>query len=169
MANLTIRNYTAGDLGACRSLWGELTQHHRDIYDDQSIGGDNPGLYFDEHLKSVGAKRIWLAEYDGQVVGMTGLILDGKEAEVEPVIVASSQRGRGIGRLLLEHAKAEARKMGVNMLSIRPVARNAGAISLFHDFGFQTLGHIDMFMELSPDSERVWKPGLTLHGHEFRH
>jgi GNAT superfamily N-acetyltransferase len=95
--------------------------------------------------------------------------LEGGEAEVEPVIVTSNSRGDGIGRALLEHVKDEVRKLGVSMLSIRPVARNAGAISLFHDFGFRTLGHIDMFMELSPDSERVWKSGLTLHGHEFRH
>ena len=144
MANLKIRSYDATDLESCRALWGELTQHHRDIYDDQSIGGDNPGLYFDEHLKRVGPERIWLAELDGVVVGLTGFILEGGEAEVEPVIVTSNSRGDGIGRALLEHVKDEVRKLGVSMLSIRPVARNAGAISLFHDFGFRTLGHIDM-------------------------
>src|SRR4029453_18386226 len=61
----TVRGYEPGDLEWCRGLWVELTQWHRDIFDSPGIGGDNPGLAFDEHLAKVGAENIWVAEDNG--------------------------------------------------------------------------------------------------------
>ncbi len=40
-----IRRYASRDLDRCRELWVELTQHHRDIYGDPSIGGVDPGSF----------------------------------------------------------------------------------------------------------------------------
>ena len=55
---MKIRKYGPSDIEPCRALWSEMTQHHRDIYDDPSIGGDNPGLEFDNHLQKVGLGHI---------------------------------------------------------------------------------------------------------------
>jgi ribosomal protein S18 acetylase RimI-like enzyme len=149
-------------------LWVELTQRHREIYDDPSIGGDDPGLYFDEHLARVGPERLWVADRDGEAVGLVGLIVDGQEAEVEPIVVASAHRGEGVGRALLEHMVEEAKKLGVRYLSVKPVARNLEAISFYYDFGFQTLGEIELFMDLGTPAPGTWKPGPELFGHSFR-
>jgi hypothetical protein len=81
-----IRNYVSTDLESCRSLWAEMVERHREIYDDYSIGGENPGLEFDNHLSSVGAERTWVAEDDQEVVGFASVILDGEQAEVEPLV-----------------------------------------------------------------------------------
>lgn len=168
--NVSIRPYESSDLGACRSLWRELTQRHRDIYDDQSIGGDDPGPYFDAtYLKRADLAAVWVAEHDGVVVALTGLCLDvdGDDGEVEPVVVTERLRSQGIGRQLLDHVIGEARARGVRHLSIRPVARNVEALQLFHEAGFRILGHIDMFMDLSPEAGREWKTGVKVHGREF--
>ncbi|MHC4136705.1 MAG: GNAT family N-acetyltransferase [Planctomycetota bacterium] len=165
---MEIRPYRPADLEACRELWRALTQHHRDIYDDQSIGGADPGIHFDKYLahpKLVGA---WVAEEAGAVVGLTGLLGDGDEAEIEPVVVSAAHRARGIGRGLIERMLAEARARRARSVSIRPVARNALAIRRFHAAGFRTLGHIEMFQKLGP-SEQAWKPDIDLHGREFRY
>ena len=45
-----VRAYAGGDYGAGRSLWAELTEYHRGIYGDPSIGGDDPGAGFDDYL-----------------------------------------------------------------------------------------------------------------------
>lgn len=82
--DISIRTYHPGDLEACRVLWEALTQHHRDLYQDPSLGSDNPGFYFDRHLARVGSDHIWVAVYDGKVIGLVGLILGEQEAEVEP-------------------------------------------------------------------------------------
>jgi N-acetylglutamate synthase-like GNAT family acetyltransferase len=164
-----IRPYSAADLEPCRALWEELTQHHREIYDDPTIGGDTPGLYFDQHLARVGPERLWVSEFAGEVVGLTGLIVEGKQAEVEPLVVASRLRSSGIGQALVDRAVEEARKLGVRYLSVKPVARNIEAISFYYNAGFQTLGEIEMFIDLKAGISEQWKPGPELFGLPFQY
>jgi GNAT superfamily N-acetyltransferase len=164
---ISIRAYEDGDLEHCRQLWRQLTEHHREIYGDRTIGGDQPGLFFDDHLARVGAARIWVAVDDVIVCGMVGLIVDGEEAEIEPVVVMRDRRGDGAGHLLLTHAIAEARRLGVRFLSIAPVARNRRAIELFLREGFATVGRIELFTELKP-SDRRWEDGITVHNLPLR-
>jgi ribosomal protein S18 acetylase RimI-like enzyme len=169
MTGITIRQYHPSDLEECRALWVELTQRHREIYNDPTIGGDNPGLYFDKHLARVGPGRLWVAEHEGEVVGLVGLIVDDREAEVEPIVVATTHRDKGIGRDLLSRMVEEAKKLGVRYLSVKPVARNVEAISFYYDFGFQTLGEIEMFMDLGAPAPGTWEPGPALFGHFFKY
>jgi ribosomal protein S18 acetylase RimI-like enzyme len=169
MSDVTFRHYQPADLGRCRVLWTELTQRHRDVYDDSAIGGDAPGLYFDKHLAQVGPERVWVAEQDGEVVGLVGLIVNDQEAEVEPVVVAATHRGQEIGRALLNHVLEEAKRLGVRYLSVKPVARNVEAIAFYYDFGFRTLGEIEMFMDLRTPAPGTWKPGPELFGHAFKY
>lgn len=49
-SEVIVRDYADGDYGACRSLWAELTEYHRGIYGNPSIGGDDPGAGFDDYL-----------------------------------------------------------------------------------------------------------------------
>jgi L-amino acid N-acyltransferase YncA len=74
----------------------------------------------------------------------------------------------GIGRQLAEAVIAAARARGVHQLSVRPVARNAPAIQIFHQLGFDILGRIELFMDFGPADRQVWKPGERLAGREFR-
>jgi GNAT superfamily N-acetyltransferase len=164
---MEIRRYIPKDLEQCRSLWTEMVQHHREIYNDPSIGGDNPGIEFDQHLDLVGPENIWVVETDGKIVGLTALIRKDQEVEIEPIIVASSHRAKGIGQALLRHAVEEAKKMGVLCLSVKPVARNKDAIFFFYDSGFKTLGHIQMFMWIGDSEPDAWKPGPELFGKSF--
>ena len=162
----TIRPYDSGDLQACRDLWVELTAHHRHIYGVDTIGGDDPGAQFDEHLLAVGPEMIWVAERESRVVGLTGLIVDGTSAEVEPVVVTEGERGRGIGRVLVQQVIQEATAIGVTLLSVRPVGRNTAALRFFREAGFDVLGHIEALMDLEGDRE--WVDGETIADREFR-
>lgn len=161
---MTIRNYQTADLDSCRSLWCEMVERHREIYGDPSIGGENPGSEFDTHLIAVGEDRTWVAESNGEVVGLASLIVDGEEAELEPLVVAASHRGTGIGRKLVSHIAAEARRLGVLCLYVKPVARNEEAISFFYDAGFKTLGHIQLFQWLGESFPGQWRQGPELYG-----
>jgi ribosomal protein S18 acetylase RimI-like enzyme len=144
-----------------------MTQRHRYIYDDPSIGGDNPGLEFDAHLSRVGSERVWVATSGEEIIGFVSLILDDEQAEVEPIVVSSQHRGRGIGQKLLNHAIEQAKKLGVLCLSVKPVARNEEAIAFFYNAGFKILGHIQLFMWLGPSSPGQWRPGPKLFGKSF--
>ncbi len=166
MVEVKIRQYAEGDREQCRGLWGELTEWHREIYQEPTIGGETPEEAFDEHLAAVGSNNLWVALKESKVVGLVGLIAKEKEAEVEPVIVRADQRGKGIGQQLLTTVIAVAQQRGFRFLNVRPVARNQAAISFFFNRGFRTLGHIQLFMDFS---DRAWKPGPELFGHDFNY
>ena len=166
--DVIIRDFADGDYAACRSLWTELTEYHRRIYTDPSVGGDDPGSGFDDYLTMPQRAGLWVAELHGDTVGMTGLLDRGTNGEVEPVVVTEPARAQGIGRLLIDRAVQEARARGYEYLAIRPVARNVAAIQRFHAAGFRTLGgHVDLTMDLAP-RRHDWVPGQTLHDLDFR-
>ena len=163
-----IRLYRPEDLESCRALWFELTDWHRLIYQSPGIGGSDPGRQFDEHLERVGHEHIWVAELEGQVVGMTGLIPGEGEAELEPLVVSERYRRRGIGRQLSEAVLREAHACGFRQLKVRTVARNESAIRYFHELGFNILGHIELFTDFAPADHQVWKSGERLAGKDFK-
>jgi GNAT superfamily N-acetyltransferase len=167
--DVVVRDYGFADHSACRSLWVELVEHHRRIYENPSIGGDDPGDGFDHYLAVPERVASWVADVGGRVVGLTGLFDRGTSGEVEPVVVTESLRGRGVGRLLIERVVAEAVARGYDHLTIRPVARNVSAIQHFYDAGFQTLGgHVDLTIDLA-DRRHHWLEGARLHGLAFRY
>jgi GNAT superfamily N-acetyltransferase len=165
--DVDVCEYTDADYRACRSLWADLTEHHRRIYGDSSIGGDDPGAEFDQYLSDPARVGSWVAQVEELTVGLSGLLARGRSADVEPVVVAPGHRGKGIGRRLVEHVVEAARSSGFEFVTLRPVARNVGAIRSFHALGFRTLGgHIDLTMDLS-DRAHEWHQGLSLHGLDF--
>ena len=168
MADWLIRTYQPEDLETCRALWAELTQHHRGLYNDPTIGGEQPGLYFDRHLERLGANHIWVAAGQGGVIGLVGLIFSGPEAEVEPIIVQQDRRSEGVGQALLLQAVDAARQAGVRYLNVRPVARNLAAILFFFREGFELLGRPELFMDLQAPEPGRWKPGPEVFGCSFK-
>jgi GNAT superfamily N-acetyltransferase len=163
-SQVTIRPFDEQDAPACRALWAELTRWHRALYDDTSIGGDDPGSGFDGYLEHA---RMWVAERRGSVVGLVGLVMHGRQAEIEPVVVSFDIRGQGIGRALVETAVEAARADGARQVKASPVARNALALRFFHRLGFDTLGHVDVLLDFERPSE-YWNARERLAEREFR-
>ncbi len=151
----------------CRALWRELTEHHREIYDDSSIGGIDPGQGFDAYISNPKRRASWVVEIQGQIVALAGLLVDGEEAEIEPVIVSSRYRSRGIGTMLVRYVVEQARGMRVRYISVRPVARNKEAISFFVRLGFDLLGHVQLFQDFSSAPRSKWKSGISIHEHKM--
>jgi N-acetylglutamate synthase-like GNAT family acetyltransferase len=163
----TVRGYEARDLDACRGLWEELTQWHRDIFDAPEIGGSHPGRAFDEHLAEIGAENIWVAEVDGNVVGLAGLISD-PDFELEPIVVGEDHRKHGVGRLLASTVLGAARERGARSVQVRPVGRNVEAIRFFHQLGFDILAHVQLQLDLAERDRDPWVPGERLADRDFR-
>jgi N-acetylglutamate synthase-like GNAT family acetyltransferase len=162
-----VRGYEPPDLEACRGLWVELTQRHRDIFDAPEIGGEDPGRAFDEHLAKVGAENIWVAEVEGRVVGLAGLIPEA--VELEPVVVAEQHRGQGVGRLLAEAVISAARERGARTIQVRPVGRNVEAIRFFHELGFDVLDQVQLSMDIVDRERDPWITGERLADRDFRY
>jgi GNAT superfamily N-acetyltransferase len=112
------------------------------------------------------ADKIWVAIDESAVVGLGGLIVEKNEAEVEPLIVRHSHRRRGIGTQLLETVITAAQNLLIRYLNVRPVARNVVGLHFFHTRGFDTIGLIQLFMDMS---QRSWKTGIILHNRQFNY
>ena len=168
--NILVREYTNSDYHVCRFLWGEMTQHHAEIYEDHTIVGDDPGRGFDEYLERTDRCGIWVAESGKKVVGFAGLLdTVGEEgvADIEPVVMTASSRGKGIGTMLIERVINEVKMKNFRFLSIRPELRNEKAFDLYVRLGFNKIGAIELFQDLSPTSDRKWKSGIIIHNREL--
>lgn len=168
MPEKAIRSYRPTDHAAGRRLWAELTEQHRELYGDPGFDGADAGAGFDEYLTRLDLSGVWVAEsQDADVVGLVGLIVDGRGGQVEPVVVASEHRGRGIGRALLEHVADQARRRGLARLTVTPEARNVEALRCLHAAGYDVLSAIQLSVDLrgrAPDR----RDAVDIHEIEFR-
>jgi N-acetylglutamate synthase-like GNAT family acetyltransferase len=79
--------------------------------------------------------------------------------ELSKMAVSPTQRGNGLGRLLLEHTVAEARRQGIKELFLGSSTKLKNAIHLYESIGFQHIpverrppslySRADVFMEMS--------------------
>jgi len=165
--SVSIREYDPRDLDRCRALWRSLVQRHRDIYGDPALGGPDPGTEFDAYRENPQLHRVWVAESDGKVVGLCGLLVQGEESELEPIVVDPEHRSRGIGALLAAQAIAESRRLGFKYVNVRPVARNVEAIRFFHREGFRLLGRFELSIALDAASPFGSSRSTDVHGLPF--
>ncbi|WP_460595110.1 ribosomal protein S18-alanine N-acetyltransferase [Geomonas sp. Red276] len=77
---------------------------------------------------------------EGGVAGYLCLKQIVDEAEILDVAVNPALRGRGIGRLLVEHALSESRDSGARVVCLEVAAGNGGAIALYRSQGFTEVG-----------------------------
>lgn len=162
-----VRPYKPSDHNACRRLWAEFVEQQRDLYNDPSLGGPDPGAGFEDYLTRLDLSGMWVADDHG-VVGFVGLVLDGRNGSVDPIVVTGQRRGEGIGRALLVHVTEQARRRGMRELSISPALRNAEAIHCLHAAGYDVLTNVTLSLSLAarPGGTR---DGLELHDRRFRY
>jgi len=78
-----------------------------------------------------------LEEKAGSIIGAYGLYsIDKATCELRKMYVRRSFRGRGLGKLLLDDALAEARRMGFRKMTLETASVLKEAISLYKSYGF---------------------------------
>lgn len=100
----------------------------------------------------LGRLRVWVAESEGQVVGYAAL----GPGELEQLYVRPGYQGRGVGHLLLEHAKAlEPQGLGLWVFQ-----RNTRARTFYEAHGFLPIAFTDGSRneEREPDARYAWMP-----------
>lgn len=86
--------------------------------------------------------RSFVAESDAGAVLGTGFLktLPGKRVELKRLYVLDAARGQGIGRLLLDHAMEEGRKMGAVTMCLDTLSALTPAIAMYISAGFRITG-----------------------------
>jgi len=165
---LSVRPYRPTDHNACRRLWAELVEQQREFYGDPRHGGEDPGAGFEEYLTRLDLAGMWVADDHG-VIGLIGLVLDGRGGAVDPVVVTGRRRGEGIGRALLSYVAEQAKRRGLRELTISPEWHNVEAIHCLHAAGYDTLTNITLALRLDRGAHSGGlRAGPELHDRHFR-
>lgn len=132
---ITVREFRAGDLPACRKLYvegllgGQLADNDTglDIDDIENVYMKKPG------------NRFWVAEdKQGRIVGMIGVQHHEQGVgEIRRLRVASEARRRGIGSRLVEHALRFCQEQQYLKITLDTFLDREPAIKLFEKFHFK--------------------------------
>jgi molybdopterin-guanine dinucleotide biosynthesis protein A/GNAT superfamily N-acetyltransferase len=102
--------------------------------------GFEPDPRLDPDLADPGGTyaSLWVAVMNGDVVGSVALrALGPGEVELKRMYLREEQRGRGLGRRLLETALAEARSSGARVVRLDTTERMEAARVLYERYGFK--------------------------------
>jgi ribosomal protein S18 acetylase RimI-like enzyme len=78
--------------------------------------GRPPGPMTEDYAEVVDRSQVVVAERDGEIAGLIVLAVGDEGFLVENVAVDPAHQGRGVGRALLEHAEASARREGFDSI-----------------------------------------------------
>jgi ribosomal protein S18 acetylase RimI-like enzyme len=78
--------------------------------------GMMPRPMTEDYAEVIAKRQVTLAESHGTIVGMIVLTIDDQGFVIDNVAVDPSHRGKGLGRVLLKFAEAEARRAGFDSI-----------------------------------------------------
>ena len=129
---------TAADLDALADLLGELFTLESDFRPERAK--QLAGLRLILESPQIG--RLFALRVDGRVAGMANALITVSTAEgrpvvlLEDVIVGAAWRGRGFGRLLVEHVLEWAAEAGMARVTLLADKENAPALAFYAALGF---------------------------------
>ena len=126
--NLTIRKMTVGDVSAVVDL------------DKKSFILPWPERSFRFELTDNPASRCWVAEREGNIVGMIVVWLIVDEAHVATIAIDPEYRRQGIGKRLLAHALRHMIRDGARSSFLEVRESNRVAQEMYRKFGYEVTG-----------------------------
>ena len=138
------RALTEADLDAASALEASNFSHPWGREDFADALGKERYLYY-------------VAEAEGRILGMAGLVLLPPEAELTNVSVAAEARRCGIARGLLKELLEAGRAQGIRDFTLEVRAGNAAAIGLYESLGFVCEGRRkDFYRDPKEDALIYW-------------
>jgi GNAT superfamily N-acetyltransferase len=131
-----IRTATDGDVAAVTRLLGQLGYP----------ADEEPVARRLQRLVQSPADALFVAEVDGEVVGLAGIHVspsleyDEDAAKVSAIVVDEAHRRSGVGRALLEAVEDEARRRGCGLLFLTTAERRKDAHDFYRRLGWEETG-----------------------------
>ena len=98
--------------------------------------GRPPGPMLDDYDQVVRDHRAYVIEEGGEIFGALVLIEKEDGLLFDNIAVRPSRQGEGIGRRLLEHAEAEARRLGYRRLDLYTHQQMTENIAMYERIGY---------------------------------
>jgi N-acetylglutamate synthase-like GNAT family acetyltransferase len=99
-----------------------------------------------ERIEGSAADRMFVAEVDGEVVGLAGIHVspsiehDADAAKVSAIVVDEAFRRRGVGAALLAAVESEARARGCGVVFLTTADRRVDAHEFYRGLGWEETG-----------------------------
>jgi phosphinothricin acetyltransferase len=141
---MTVRPATRADLQGILDIYNDAVLTTTATYDYEPRTLEHRAAWFEEHAKQDYA--VFVAEEGGRIIGWSALNpyharMGYRFTTENSVYVAADQRGKGVGKLLLEPLIGAARKRGLHAIIAAIDADNEASIRLHARFGFEKVGH----------------------------
>lgn len=125
-----IRKARAGEADTIRDIVVAAYRHYVPII------GRQPGPMVDDYAARIDAGQAWILEEAGRPAGVL-VLEDGPDCFLlDNIAIHPDRQGMGLGRLLLDHAEAEARKSGWDRITLYTHALMAANIAIYCKRGF---------------------------------
>jgi GNAT superfamily N-acetyltransferase len=98
--------------------------------------GMQPGPMREDYADVIGAADVVVADEDGALVGVLVLRITDEGFLIDNVAVHPSRQGSGLGRALLEHAEAAARRAGFDSVYLYTHERMSENLALYTRIGY---------------------------------
>jgi ribosomal protein S18 acetylase RimI-like enzyme len=151
MSAPVVRGASERDRQALAALWAELDALHASLHPGYFRRGPRPESFFQEALGEK-LRALIVAELDGSLAGAVDvrlydtprnpLMTPARRAFVEDLVVTPSLRRRGIGRALMEAARAWGRARGAEELVLTVWAGNLEAEGFYARLGYRPLSQL---------------------------
>jgi putative acetyltransferase len=122
-----IREYEAGDLDGLLEVWYEASRVAHPFLSEDFLDAERRAIP-EQYLPIA---ETWVYEDGGRVVGFIALIGD----VVGAIFVAPERHGRGIGRALMDHARASRDHLDVEVFKANAIGR-----AFYDAYGFEVVG-----------------------------
>jgi ribosomal protein S18 acetylase RimI-like enzyme len=101
----------------------------------ERLGGP-PRPMTDDYADVVRSRRVTVVERRGEIVGLVVLGVDDEGFLLDNVAVDPAHRGSGVGRALLEHAEAAARRAGFDSIYLYTHEKMTENLTLYARIGY---------------------------------
>ena len=136
---LVVRNATVDDIDELMALREAVAGEGRWIGAELPLDVERDRRTFTE---SAERGSLFLAEVDGEIVGMLGMHLPPYLVADLGMNVKDGFRGQGVGSALMERAIEWAREVGAHKIALQHWPHNDAARALYLKFGFEQEGYL---------------------------
>lgn len=141
---ISIRPAAEKDLPALLEIYNHVILHTTAVYSYQPHTMEARREWYASKLKD--GLPVFVAEEDGRVVGFSSYgpfrAWPAYKYSIEnSVYVAASERGKGIGKLLIQPLIDEARRQNYHAIIASIDASNQSSLRLHRSFGFEEVAH----------------------------
>lgn len=138
---LSIREVKKSDEAHLASIIRRVFEEHKAPKEGTVYSDPTTDHLFD--LFTHTGARLWVAEWEHQIVGCCGIYptegLPAKTAELVKFYLTPAARGQGIGRQLMERSIQSAKELGYKKLYLESMPEFSNAVSFYYRIGFKPL------------------------------